>query len=110
VYVQGFTLDSSKLRGKWLISTTGEEHPRWRGDAKELFYRSGSTFFAVDVKTDAPTFEAGIAKPLFQAATAKAALRGESPFLVTRDGQRFLVFAQAEVAPSPPMEVLVNWH
>jgi hypothetical protein len=62
----------------------GGEHPRWRGDGKELFYRSGSTFFAVDVKTDGASFEAGIPKPLFQATTARSSLRGERAFLVTR--------------------------
>ena len=69
VYVQGFTLDTSKSGGKWQISTTGGELPRWRRDGKELFYHFGDTFFAVDVKTDGASFEAGIPKPLFDAAT-----------------------------------------
>jgi eukaryotic-like serine/threonine-protein kinase len=60
VYVQGFTLDSAQPRGKWQISTAGGEIPRWRRDGKELFYRYGSTFFAVDVKTDCASFEAPI--------------------------------------------------
>ena len=111
VDVQGFALDPSQPRGRWQVSTAaGGEHPRWRGDGKELFYRAGSTFFAVDVKTDGPSFEAGIPKPLFQAVTARSNLRGEHPFLVTRDGQRFLVFAPVAGGASPPLEVLVNWR
>jgi hypothetical protein len=68
VYVQGFTLDSAQPRGKWQISTAGGEIPRWRRDGKELFYRYGSTFFAVDVKTDCASFEVGIPRPLFDPA------------------------------------------
>ena len=69
VYVQGFAPDPSKPRGKWQISITGGELPRWRRDGKELFYHFGNTFFAVDVKTEGASFEAGIPRPLFDAAT-----------------------------------------
>ena len=62
VYVKGFSLEASQPRGKWQVSTTGGELPRWRGDGKELFYHFADSFFAVDVKTDGPAFEAGIAK------------------------------------------------
>jgi Tol biopolymer transport system component len=111
VYVQGFTLDSSKPRGKWQISTTGGELPRWRRDGKELFYHYGSTFFAVDVQTDGASFEAGIPKPLFDAATVtNITVGGSTPFVVTRDGQRFLVLAPVEKEVSEPLEVLVNWR
>jgi serine/threonine protein kinase len=110
VYVQGFTLDPSQPRGKWLVSTNGGEHPQWRGDGKELYYRNGSTFFAVDVKTDGKSFEAGLPQPLFQAVTAQSNLRGETPFVVTRDGQRFLILAPVNGGASPPLEVLVKWQ
>ncbi len=80
VYVQGFTLDPSQPRGKWQISTGGGgEHPRWRGDGKELFYRSGSTFFSVDVKTDGASFEAGIRKPRVSSYYREEQLAGRKP-------------------------------
>jgi Tol biopolymer transport system component len=110
VYVQGFTLNSSQPRGKWLVSTNGGEHPQWRGDGKELYYRNGSTFFAVDVKTEGKSFEAGIPKPLFQAVTARSNLRGETPFVATKDGQRFLLLSPVDGGATPPLEVLVNWQ
>jgi len=110
VYVQGFILDPSQPRGKWQISTAGGELPRWSGDGKELFYHSGDSYFAVDVKSDGKTFDAGIPKPLFTALTVRASATSGSPFAVTRDGQRFLVLEQLEQTGSEPIEVVVNWR
>jgi Tol biopolymer transport system component len=110
VYVQAFTLNSSQPRGKWQVSTAGGEIPRWRRDGKELFYHSGSAYFAVDVKTKGSSFEAGIPKRLFDAATVKSNAGAGSRYVVTRDGQRFLVLAQVEGGASAPLEVVVNWR
>ena len=110
VYVQGFTLDSSQPRGKWQVSVTGGEIPRWRRDGKELFYESNSGYFAVDVKTDGPSFEAGIPRLLFEAPTIFSNTGGGQPFVVTHDGQRFLVLSPIEKTTSTPIEVLVNWR
>jgi eukaryotic-like serine/threonine-protein kinase len=109
-YVQGFTLGSSRSRGKWQVSVAGGELPRWRRDGKELFYHFGDGYFAVDVKTDGASFEAGIPKPLFAVSTVLANGGGGAPFVVTRDGQRFLVLAQVQKASNQPLEVLVNWR
>ena len=79
VYVQGFTLDSSQPRGKWQVSVTGGELPRWRRDGKELFYHFGDSFFAVDVKTDGASFEAGIPRLLFEAPTVSSSTRRRQP-------------------------------
>jgi serine/threonine protein kinase/Tol biopolymer transport system component len=110
VYVQGVTPDSLQPRGKSQISTAGGEIPRWRRDGKELFYHSGSTFFAVDVKTDGKSFEAGIPRPLFDAATVSNNTPFAAPFVVSSDGQRFLIIAPTEKAGTAPLEVLVNWR
>jgi Tol biopolymer transport system component len=108
VYVQGFTLDSSQLRGKWQISVNGGELPRWRRDGKELFFHLGETYFAVDVQTDGTTFHAGIPRPLFSVPTVSSSITGGSPFVVSRDGQRFLVLAEIEKTGNQPLDVLVN--
>jgi eukaryotic-like serine/threonine-protein kinase len=110
VYVQGFTLDSSQARGKWQVSVDGGELPRWRHDGKELFFHFSDGYFAVDVKTDGASFQAGVPKPLFEVPTVSSTPNGGAPFVVTRDGQRFLVLAQAEKTASAPLEVLVNWR
>ena len=112
IYVQGFTLDSSQPRGKWQVSTAGGELPRWRRDGKELFYHFGDGYFAVDVKTDGASFEAGIPKPLFAVPTVSSNAGGGAPFVVTRDGQRFLVLAQIEKpanrAPRGPGQLAIE--
>ena len=108
VYVQGLPLDPSKPRGKWQVSVAGGEVPRWRRDGKELFFEFNNGYFAVDVKTEGSSFEAGIPKPLFTAPTASTSVGGGSPFVVTRDGQRLLVITTIEKPSNQPLEVLVN--
>jgi Tol biopolymer transport system component len=111
IYVQGFTPDSAKPRGKWQISTTGGDLPRWRRDGKEHFYHNGTTYYPVDVKTDGATLEAGIPRPLFDAVTViNNTFGGGTPYVVSSDGQRFLVLAPAEKTETAPLEVMVNWR
>ena len=110
VYVQGFTLGSPQPRGKWQVSVAGGELPRWSSDGKELFFHFGDGFFAVDVKTDGPSFETGIPRLLFEVRTVSSSPTSGPPFVVTRDGQRLLVLAEAEKTASAPLEVLVNWR
>ncbi len=108
VFVEGFTLDPSQPRGKWQISVDGGELPRWRGDGKELFYHWGDNYFAVDVETGGSSFKAGIPRQLFSVPTVNSSISGGSPFVVTRDGQRFLVLEQIQSVASEPIEVVVN--
>ena len=109
IFVQGFNLDPSQPRGKWQISTDGGELPRWRADGKELFFHFADSFFAVDVTTDGPAFTAGIPKRLFDIPGVSASsTHGE--YVVTKDGQRFLVAAATEKAAAQPIEVTVNWR
>ena len=109
VFVQGVNLDPAQPRGKWQISTDGGELPRWRADGKELFFHFADSFFAVDVKTEGPAFEAGIPKRLFDIpAVSASATHGE--YVVTRDGQRFLVATASDKAAAQPIEVVVNWR
>jgi Tol biopolymer transport system component len=104
IYVEGFTL------GKWQISVSGGELPRWRNDGKELFYDMGDTYYAVDVKTDGPSFSDGIPRTLFQVPTVASSATGGSPFVVTRDGQRLLVLEAVQQTVNAPIDVLVNWR
>jgi eukaryotic-like serine/threonine-protein kinase len=112
IYVQGFTLDSSQPRGKWQISTNGGELPRWRRDGKELFYHQGNTFYAVDVKTDGASFEAGIPRPLFDTTTAANSngITGGAPYVVSSDGQRLMTLAPFDKLGNEPLQVVVNWR
>lgn len=110
IYVQGFTLDSSQARGKWQVSVAGGEIPRWRRDGKELYYEFNNGYFAVDVKTDGASLEAGIPRLLFETPTIFSNTGGGQPFVVTHDGQRFLVLSPVDKTTNQPLEVLVNWR
>jgi len=109
IFVQGFLPDSSQPRGKWQISTAGGEEPRWRGDGNELFFHFADSFFGVDVKTDGSAFTAGMPRHLFDIPGVSAsATHGE--YVVTRDGQRFLVATASDKAVAQPIQVVVNWR
>jgi hypothetical protein len=62
---------------------------------------------AVEVKTDGPSFEAGIPKPLFDVHLTST---GRNRFLATKDGQRFLVNSPLEETTKAPIQVMVNWR
>lgn len=104
IYVSDLSPQGTRGPGKWQISTGGGWQPRWRQDGKELFYTAGSTLMAVAVKPDAPSFEAGTPRPLFDAPHRPGFV---DRFVVTRDGQRFLL--NVPLKPAEPVRVLVNW-
>ena len=113
IYVRDFSPDSvrggSGSSGKWLISNSGGTEPRWRGDGKELYYRSADgKLMAVEVTTE-PVFQAAALKALFQAPLAggPASL---PQWDVSSDGKRFLFPAPAEQAASTPFTVVLNWQ
>jgi serine/threonine protein kinase len=94
VYVSSFP---DVTQGKWLISTNGGDSPLWSPDGKELFYRSGDSFMAVDVETD-PVFKLGKPKVLFRgtysslrASTLGPTLMQEIFWDIHPDGKRFLM-------------------
>jgi Tol biopolymer transport system component len=104
VYVQTWPLGG----GKWQISNGGGLLPRWRGDGKELFYRNAAfEFYAVTVTLE-PRFTAGIPQQLF-----KRRLQGDNPgtpsWVVTRDGQKFLLNAALPTTQAVPFTVVLNW-
>jgi serine/threonine protein kinase len=108
IYVQTFAPGNTGPRGKWRVSTDGGTEPQWRRDGRELFYlKGGSTLMAVDVKTDGREFEAGLPKPLFDKMLSNI---GRNRFVVSRDGQRFLVVAPPENQTNSDVHVMVNWN
>ena len=92
--------------GKWQVSTAGGELPRWRGDGREIFYlASDGTLMAVAVDGRSPAFQVGQAARLFKP-------RIPSPigynYVVSADGQRFLVNVSAE--PATPVAIIEGWQ
>jgi Tol biopolymer transport system component len=103
VYVQSFP----PTGGKWQISTTGGAQPHWRRDGKELFYMAPDRkLMAVDVKLGT-AFGTSAPKTLFQTQV----VRPEAPnrYVVTGDGQRFLVNSSVEEVSQTPLTVILNW-
>jgi len=103
IYIQTFP----KTGGKWLVSNGGGSQPHWRADGKELFYVApDKTLMSVEIKTGS-TVEIGSPKPLFL--TRVRSYEAPNRYVVTPDGQRFLINAPAGEATAPPINVIVNW-
>ena len=62
---------------------------------------------AVEVKTDSSQFEAGIPRLLFDAQIEDGGWRNQ--YVVSGDGQRFLVNTFAVDAVQGPITVVLNW-
>jgi serine/threonine protein kinase len=109
VYVRGFpTADR-----QWRISDTVGFHPRWNPNGRELFYvrvdAKGKKLMAVEVETGV-NFAHGAPKPLFDVDVEHDQMRAQ--FMVSTNGQRFLVFqtvATTNTAPSHPLKLVLNW-
>ncbi len=85
----------------WRISKSGGNNPAWRADGKELFYLSGKQLFAASVSNGGTEFQVSASQPLFEIEGAN--------YAVSRDGQRFLTSVVTERAPTPPINVALNW-
>jgi serine/threonine protein kinase/Tol biopolymer transport system component len=106
IYVTSFP----EARGKWQVSSAGGTQPRWRGDAKELFYVApDEKMMSVSVNAGA-NFDGGTPAALFQTHAREFFATSEQvSYDVTRDGQRFLINTRVKEAGTQPMSVILNW-
>jgi hypothetical protein len=105
VMASGNESTSLTPRGKWQISTSGGQCPRWRGDGKELFFLAAyRRVMAAEVGTTSGSFQVGAVTPLFAAVVEDFAM----PFDVSADGKRFVI-AIAPQEQSSPITLLINW-
>ena len=94
--------------GKWQVSTNGGREPRWSADGSEIFYLDASeSLVTVPVSTD-NTFRAGMPETLFEAELFPFV--GRNRYLVTDDGQRFLMLSPVGGESVRPISVVLNWH
>jgi Tol biopolymer transport system component len=102
IYVEPFRRPGERVR----VSRDGAGQPKWRGDGKELFYRSRDGLMAVDVREAASGLEVGTPEGLVPADALRAAA---GSYGVTPDGQRFLVKMRVEEDVKQRIHVVTNW-
>jgi Tol biopolymer transport system component len=103
IYVATFP----QLSGKWQVSVDGGAEPQWRRDGKELFFtNAGRKLMAAEVKTGSGAFQAEAPKLLFETQLINP---GRNRFVVTGDGQRFLVITRLEDTRAP-INMALNWN
>ncbi|HXD17652.1 MAG TPA: protein kinase [Vicinamibacterales bacterium] len=101
--------------GKWPISTSGGDFPRWRGDGRELFYLASGTsaLMAVPITASDASLEIGTPRRLFEVPLRTNSYKGYGTgyvYDVFPDGQRFLIdVAVDERSAPPPIRVITNW-
>jgi len=100
VYVRPFPGPGSQ----WQISTGGGEEPVWSHDGKEIFYRNGTKWMAVDVKT---TSEFSVTPPRLLFTGPYVNVPGPS-YDVGPDG-RFVLIEGPPEAPVTHLNVVLNW-
>ena len=103
VYVQEFP----EAKSKFQVSTNGGVDPFWRGDGREIFYRTRDRRIVAVPVLPGPTFQTGTPQPLFQATFAAVNARGL--YRPTADGQRFLVVSPIGREALPPATIVMNW-
>ena len=104
VYVRSFSMNPAgtavEAGGKWQISNGFGAETRWRGDGRELYYRSlDGRHMAVEITTH-PAFRAGPPHPVGPVTVAT--------WDVSADGRRFLFISGAG---GPALyEMVLNWQ
>jgi Tol biopolymer transport system component len=93
--------------GKWQVSNGGGTDPSWRGDGRELYYRSpDQKLMAVEIRTGAD-FQAGVPQALFPIRVRPGQPRNK--YAPAPDGQRFLVAAPLGREAMSPTTIVLNW-
>ena len=92
--------------GRWQVSSTGGDRPRWSSNGKELFYMAlDRTLMAVSVAVSKESIKLGTAQPLFRTSVIAAAF---SLYDVSADGKRFVIASTIQ-SQNAPVALVVNW-
>jgi Tol biopolymer transport system component len=104
IYVQTFP----EPGGKWQVSNGGGSDPSWRGDGKELYYRSpDQKLMAVEIKASGSDVQAGVPQALFPIRIRPGAPRNK--YAPSPDGQRFMIAAPLGRDAMSPTTIVLNW-
>ena len=102
VFVRSMTASGRR----WKISVNGGVEPRWRADGKELFYVGPARQMMVADIGSAESLLPGTPRLLFDTPVGHTVWWD---YVVTRDGQRFII-KQPVGEGSSPMTVVLNWR
>ena len=102
VFVRSMTGSGSRLK----ISVDGGGEPRWRADGEELFYVGPARQMMVVDIGSAESLLPGTPRLLFDTPVGQTL---HWDYVVTRDGQRFII-KQPVGEGSSPMTVVLNWR
>jgi Tol biopolymer transport system component len=104
IYVQPFPPTGQR----WQISNQGGAFSLWRRDGRELFYiAADGKLMAIPVRAES-TLTIGEPIALFQTEFPVRSYVG-TDYVVSRDGQRFLLKAPSRELPQPSITVVLNW-
>jgi Tol biopolymer transport system component len=105
IYLQPFPGPGSKIR----VSTSGGMQVRWRRDGKELFYMApDNRLMSVSIAKGDSNTRVGSSVPLFQTRAAATSAIARQQYVVSADGQRFLINTVEDTATSP-ITLILNW-
>jgi dipeptidyl aminopeptidase/acylaminoacyl peptidase len=106
IYVQAFPGKGGKTR----VSRAGGAQVRWRRDGSELFYIGlDDRLMAVAIRLEDRAVQTGDPVPLFSTRVGGALQpRFRQQYVVSQDGQRFLMNSYAE-EPVSTMRLILNW-
>lgn len=95
---------------RWVVSNNGGDQARWRGDAGELFYLApDGKIMSVAIRSVAP-FQTAEPEALFTTQISLGSvLADRNQYLVTPDGQRFLVLEPVPSTRGNELSVITNW-
>jgi serine/threonine protein kinase/Tol biopolymer transport system component len=103
VYVQPFL----RPGGKAQVSAGAGQWPRWRRDGKEIFYLGDNNMLmAAEVNGEGAGLQVGIVRPLF---SVHAPVARRFFYIVSTDGQRFLINTLPQQTTATAFTVIVNW-
>ena len=106
IYIQPFQRPGRRIP----VSTGGGTQVRWRADGRELYYVDpNDNFIAVSITDADGGLSIGAATKLFSATIAPVRAISRQQYVVSRDGQRFLI-VNSDAAPVPPVTLLLNWR
>jgi dipeptidyl aminopeptidase/acylaminoacyl peptidase len=106
VYVQRYPT----LGDKRVVSANGGGQPQWRADQQELFYLSGDrTIMAVNVDSTASGIAFDRPRKLFAAPLSGNAEDARDHYIVSTDGNRFLIDGSLPEDGDREITVIVNW-